>query len=84
MLIFCSAPEQPEDVTGEVEYDPENPPINYDESKDGVNITAVDPAEEEESAVEATVAPKEKIDESTPDKSNPSDLPSDSNMDDLD
>jgi hypothetical protein len=86
ILIFGAAPEQPLRETDPVEYDPENPPINNDndENQGGVTIIPVNPAEEEETAVEAIVAMEKQVDESTAEKSDPSNAPSDSNMDDLD
>ena len=86
LLIFGAAPEQPEGETDQVEYDPENPPMHNDndENQGGDSVVAANPSKEEETAVEAVVAEENTVDELTSEKSDPSNAPSDNNMDDLD
>jgi hypothetical protein len=80
ILIFGAAPDQPEGETDQAEHDPESPPINNenDENEVGVSIVPASPSEEE------TATEVKQVDESISEKSDPSNAPSDSNMDGLD
>ena len=88
MLIFGARPVEMEDEKEEEdEQDPENPPVKNDKNEGGVAVSFVDPvgpSKEAELTVESITATEEQINEPASEKSQPSDPPSEDNMDDLD